>query len=51
MEPTTISSESVKLAVNNLLWMYLPAHINMEQAEQLALKIHDIVYNPQNHIK
>jgi hypothetical protein len=42
--------EGLKPAINNLLHMYLPKNVTIEQAETLALVINDIIWYPEKYL-
>lgn len=44
------SSTQLKFAINNLLWMKLPGTITLDQAETIALEMHDMVSNPESFL-
>jgi hypothetical protein len=42
--------EGLKPAINNLLHMYLPKHITIEQSEVLSLVINDMIWHPEKYL-
>jgi len=35
----------IKLAINNLVWIYLPGKTTLDDAEDISISILDIIYN------
>lgn len=40
---TLIEEKDLKIAINNLLWTYLPDSITLRKAEELSCKIYDLI--------
>lgn len=43
MNEDTDNTETLKKAINNLVWMYSPGHTTLDEAEVVALKILEII--------
>jgi hypothetical protein len=43
MNPDADNREDIKLAINNLIWMYADGKITLEQAEKMAMEILHII--------
>ena len=40
----------IKLAINNLVWVYLPGKTTLDEAEDISISILDIIYNQWNKV-
>lgn len=41
----------IKLEINNLLWMRLPGSTTLDEAEVIAMEMHDMVCNPKDFLR
>ena len=50
MEELKQDPEKIKIEVNTLLWMHLPAETKIGDAEIIAMKIWRMILNPQEYL-